>query len=130
MDSLNNDNQADVVEAFNSTSRYLDYLLNIDHPYFEGMVYQIYPTELQLNKANITGTEAPLLDFHLLQMDLFLLKFDKRDDFDLPFFDGDVPRRASYGVYISQLTRFARVCNHVADFGAQGSPSSGSLLNL
>ena len=53
--------------------------------------------------------------------------YDKRDDFDFdtvkfpffekfPFFDGDVPRCASYGVYISQLIRFARVCNHVADF--------------
>ena len=53
MDSLNHDNQADVIEAFNSTSRYPDDLLNIDNPYFEGMVNQIYPPELQLNKANI-----------------------------------------------------------------------------
>ena len=58
MDSLNNDNQADVIEAFNSTSRYLDDLLNIDNSYFEGMVKQIYPSELQLNKANNTDTEA------------------------------------------------------------------------
>ena len=43
---LTNDNQADVIEAFNSTSRYLDDLLNIDNPYFEGMVNQIYPPEL------------------------------------------------------------------------------------
>ena len=65
MDSLNHDNQADVIEAFNSTSRYLDDLLNIDNPYFEGMVNQIYPLELQLNKANISDTEAPFLDLHL-----------------------------------------------------------------
>ena len=58
-------NQADVIEAFNSTSRYLDDLLNIDSPYFEGMVKQIYPPELQLNKANNTDTEAPFLDLHL-----------------------------------------------------------------
>ena len=50
MDSLNQDNQADVIEASNSTSRYLDDLLNIDKPYFEGMVNHIYPPELQLNK--------------------------------------------------------------------------------
>ena len=47
-----NNNQANVVEAFNSTSRYLDELLNIDNPCFEQMVSQIYPTELQSNKAN------------------------------------------------------------------------------
>ena len=59
MDSFNHDNQADVNEAFNSTSRYLDDLLNIDDPYFEGMVKQIYPPQLQLKKANISDTEAP-----------------------------------------------------------------------
>ena len=47
IDSLNHDNQADVIEAFNSTSRYLDDLLNIDNPYFEGMVNQIYPCNIQ-----------------------------------------------------------------------------------
>ena len=58
-DSLNHDNQADVIEAFNSTSTYPDDLLNIDNLYIEGMVNQIYPPELQLNKANISDTEAP-----------------------------------------------------------------------
>ena len=50
--SLSDNNQADIIEAFISTSRYLDDLLNIDNPYFEQMVGQIYPTELRLNKAN------------------------------------------------------------------------------
>ena len=59
MKDLSSDNQTDVIKAFNSTSRYLDDLLNIDNPYFEGMVNQIYPSELQLNKANTSDTEAP-----------------------------------------------------------------------
>ena len=77
MDSLNHDNQADVIEAFHSASRYLDDLLNIDNPYFESMVKQIYPPELQLNQANNTDTEAPFLDLDLLQMGsfFFFLKF-------------------------------------------------------
>ena len=40
-------------------------------------------------------------------------------DFDIvnfPLLDGDVPRRLSFGVYISQLIRFARVCSHEEDF--------------
>ena len=41
--SLSDDNQTDIIEAFNSTSRYSDGLLNIDIPYFEQMVGQIYP---------------------------------------------------------------------------------------
>ena len=70
--------------------------------------------ELQLNKANISDTEAPFLDLHLSVANGFISSkiYDKRDDFDFdivnfPFLDGDVPRRASYGVYISQLIRFA-----------------------
>ena len=54
--SLSDNNQADIIEAFNSTSRYLDDLLNIDNPYFEQMVGQIYPTELQFNKVNSSDT--------------------------------------------------------------------------
>ena len=49
--SLSDNNQIDIIEAFNSTSRYLDDLLNVDNPFFEQMVGQIYPTKLQLNKA-------------------------------------------------------------------------------
>ena len=63
--SLSDNNQADIIEAFNSTYRYLDDLLNIDNPYFEQMVDQIYPTELQLNKANSSDTETPFLDLNL-----------------------------------------------------------------
>ena len=84
MDSLNHDNQADVIEAFNSTSRYLDDLLNIDNPNFEGMVNQIYPPELQLNKANISYTEAPFLDLLLSDANGFVSSkiYDKCDNFD------------------------------------------------
>ena len=63
--SLSDNNQTYINEAFNSTSRYLDDLLNIDNLYFEQIVGQIYPTELQLNKANSSDTEAPFLDLNL-----------------------------------------------------------------
>ena len=63
--SLSDNNQPDIIEAFNSTSRYLDDLINIDNPYFEQMVCQIYPTELHFNKANSSDTEALILDLNL-----------------------------------------------------------------
>ena len=58
---------------------------------------------------------------------------DKCDDFDFdivkfPFLDGDVPRRPSYGVYISQLIRFARVCCHVEGFNAHNKYITAKLL--
>ena len=56
--SLSRENQADIIEAFNSTSRYLDDLLNIDNIYCDQMVDRIYPTELQLNRAKSSDTEA------------------------------------------------------------------------
>ena len=51
MVSLSDDKQAGIIEAFNTTSRYLDDILNINYIYFDNMVRNIYPTELQLNKA-------------------------------------------------------------------------------
>ena len=106
MTSLSNDNQANIIEAFNSASRYLDDLLNIDNPYFEGMVNQIYPPELQLYRTS--DTEATFLDLHLSISNGFVSSkiCDKRNDLDfdiinIPFLDGDVPRRPSYEVYIT-----------------------------
>ena len=82
MTSLSADNQADIIQAFNSTSRYLDDLLDIDNPYFEGMVNQIYPPELQLNNANTSDTEASFLDIHLTISNGFVSS-KTRYDFDV-----------------------------------------------
>ena len=87
------------------------------------MVGQIYPTELQLDKANSSDTEAPFLDLNLSITNGIVSSkiYDKWDDFNFeivnfPFLDGDVPHSPSYGVYISQLIRVARVCSNVDDF--------------
>ena len=99
------------------------------------MVGQIYPTELQLNKANSSDTEAPFLDLNLsITYGIVSSKiYDKRDDFNFeivnfPFLDGDVPRSPSYGVYISQLIRFARVCSNVDDFNNRNLLLTAKLL--
>ena len=99
------------------------------------MVKQIYPPELQLNKASTSDTEAPFFNLHLSISNDFVSSkiYDKRDDFDFdivnfPFLDGDVPRRPSYGVYISQVIRFARVCSHVDDFSTRNKCLTAKLL--
>ena len=58
MMSLSDDNQAGVINAFNTTSRYLDDILNINNVNFDNMISQIYPSELQLNKVNTSDTEV------------------------------------------------------------------------
>ena len=126
MMSLSDAEQADVIDAFNTTSRYLDDILKINNVYFDNMVSQIYPPEIQLNKANTSDTEAAFLDLHLsIPMILFLPKFMinvttliLKLSISL-FLDDDVPRSTSYGVYISQLIRFARESSHVADFNTR-----------
>ena len=87
--------------------------MNIENNLFDSMVYRIYPSELQLNKASVSDTEASFLDLHLSISDGFVKTkiYDERNDFDFdivnfPFLDGDNPRSASYDVYISQLIRF------------------------
>ena len=135
MMSLFEDKQADIIDAFNTTFRYLDDILNINNVYLDTMVSHIYASELQLHKANTSDTEAAILDLHLsISNDIVSSKnYDKRDDFDFvivnfPFLDGDVPRSTSNGVYISQLIRFARASSHVADFNTRNKLLAQKLL--
>ena len=93
MTSLSDDKQANIIDAFNTTSRYLDDILNINNIYFDTMVSQIYPSELQLNKAYTSDTEATFLDLYLsISNDIVSTNiYDKLDDFNFvivnfPFF--------------------------------------------
>ena len=84
-------------------------------------------------KCKFSGVPWGLFYSVCVEFQLSSKIYDKRDDFDFdivnfPFLDGDVPRRASYGVYISQLIRFARVCNHVTDFNARNKCLTAKLL--
>ena len=124
------------IDAFNTTFRYLVGILNVNNVYSDNMVSQIYPSELQLNKTNTSDTEAAFLNLHLsISNDIVSTKiYDKRDDFEFeivnfPFLDGDVPRSTSYGVYISQLIRFARASSHVADFNTRLNCQLRNFLN-
>ena len=107
---------------FNDTSRYLDDIFIIDNPEFEKHIPDIYPTELQLNKVNTSEKETSFLDLNIkvIGSDVHTSVYDKLDDFGFPFINlpwlsGDVPRNPTYGVYISQLVRFARCYNRVSD---------------
>ena len=120
--SLSDDNQSEVIEAFNSTSRNVVDLLNINNNFFYSMVSHIYPSELQLNKANVSDIEASDLGIHLFISDGFVKTkiYDKQVDLDFDivnfsFLDVVVPRSTCYGVYISQLICIARVASHVDD---------------
>ena len=103
--------------------------LNFNFIFFQSQVISNQTSSIVYTARNRVyrnrDTESPFLDLHLSISNGFVSSKinDKRDDVDFdivnfPFLDGVVPRRPSYGVYISQsqLIRFARVCSHVDDF--------------
>ena len=115
--------QYDLIYMFNDTSRYLDDIFTIDNPEFEKHVSDIYPTELQLNKANTSDKETFSLDLNIkvIGIHVHTSVYYNRNDFGFPivnldWLSGDVPRLPLYGVYISQLVRFARCCTSVFGF--------------
>ena len=124
-----------LIDMFNDTSRYLDDIFTIDNPEFEKHIPDIYQAELQLNKANTSDKETSFLDLNIkvIGSDIHTSVYDRRDDFgfpivNFPWLSGDVPRLPSYGIYISQLVRFARCCTSVLDFHSKNLQITSKLL--
>jgi hypothetical protein len=133
--SLKSETQEEIIKAFNDTSRYLDDILNLDNLFFERFYKSIYPKELQLNKANTCSTSTSFLDLNLDIKDGVISSkiYDKRDDFNFqivnyPHLDGNIPRIPSYGVYMSQLLRFARACSSLEEFNKRNRVITDKLL--
>ena len=95
----------------------------------------IYPRELKLNKANTSDKETSFFDLNIkvIGNNIHTSVYDKRDDFGFPivnfrWLSDDVPRLPSYGVYNSQLVRFARCCTSVFDFHSENLQITSKLL--
>ena len=99
MSNLHKSKPYDLKDMFKDTSRYLDDIFTIDNPEFEKHIPDIYPTELQLNKANTSDKETSFLDKNIkvIGSDVHTSVYEKRDDFgfpnvNFPWLSGDVPR--------------------------------------
>ena len=110
--------------SFNLTYRYIDDVLSINNHNFHNYVHLIYPDELEIKDTTESDRCASYLDI-LLNMDsdgrLTTTLYDKRDDFDFaivnfPFLCSNVSLSPAYGVYVSQLIRYARACHAYDDF--------------
>lgn len=114
--------------TFNNTFRYIDDLLTLNNPQFTHNISHIYPKELELKKTTEGIDTCSYLDLsitianHKFRTDLY----DKRDSFNFeivsfPHMDSNIPSKPAYGVFVSQLVRYLRVCDSYYHFKERSS---------
>ena len=125
-----------LASRFNFTYRYIDDVLSINNSEFQNYLGQIYPVELEINETTESDTTASYLDLLLsIGKDgrLHTSLYDKRDDFNFhitnfPFLSSNIPSSPAYGVFISQLIRYARACSSCECFILRAKRLANKLL--
>ena len=122
--SLLSTRRKQLASRFNFTYRYIDDVLSVNNPEFENYLGQMYPVELEMKDTTESNTSASYLDL-LLSIgrdgQLHTSIFDKREEFNfhitnVPFLSSNIPTSPAYGVFISQLIRYARACSSYGCF--------------
>ena len=111
-----------LARSFNLCYRYTDDLIVFNNKKFGDYVKESYPSQLTAEKANTSDDLANYLDLAFIiesNNRLYTKIYNKRDNFDshivnFPFLSSNIPSSPSYGVYISQLIRYARCCSYHA----------------
>ena len=125
-----------LANSFNFIFRYIDDVLSLNNSKFGDYINEIYPEELEIKETTDNSTSSSFLDL-LLEFDndnrLRVKTYDKRDDLNFnivnyPFLCGNIPQSPSYGVYVSQLIRYARACTLYDDFVSRSSRLTSKLL--
>ena len=109
-----------LARSFNLRYRYIDDSIVFNNKKFLDYFKKVYPYQLTVRKANKSDHVADFLDLTFIIDSggkLSTRLYDKRDDFDFyivnfPFLSSNIPSGPSYGLYISQLIRYARCCSH------------------
>ena len=125
-----------LAQQFNFTYRYIDDVISLKNTTFEEYLEFIYPRELEINETTETAASSSYLDCYLYidSGKLTTRLYDKRDDFNFlfvifPFLSSDIPSSPAYGVYVSQLIRYARACSNYQDFMERGKVLTTKLLS-
>ena len=129
-------NEKTVAKSFNFTYRYIDDVLSLNNPKFSDYLDAIYPSELEIKDTTESSNSASYLDLQLeydSQKRLCLKLYDKRDDFNFPivnfpFLSSNIPASPAYGVYVSQLIRYARASSDYGSFVYRGKLLTNKLL--
>ena len=121
---------------FSNTYRYIDDLLCINNKDFELSISDIYPKELILRKTNTSPRKSPFLDLDItITSNQFITKVYKREDFNFdivnfPHLDSNIPNTPAYGVFISQLIRYSRICSDFSSFQISSCVLVNTLFNF
>ena len=125
-----------VAAKFNNTCRYIDDLLTLNNPDFQAYIGQIYPPELELKKTTESHDSCSYLDLNIniLNGKFYTDLYDKRDTFsfsivNFPHMDSNIPSKPAYGVAISQLVRYLRICCNYQDFAYRSNYSQPDYLD-
>ena len=110
LQKLVKDKKIHEARAFNFTYRYIDDVLSINNSRFAKFLPLIYPPELEVKETTATASSASFLDLYL-EFDDFNFKI-----INFPNMCSNIPASPAYGVYISQLIRYARASSNYSDF--------------
>ena len=125
-----------LAQQFNFTYRYIDDVLCLKNTKFAEYLKFIYPHELEIKETMETAASSSYLDCYLYidNGKLTTRLYDKQDDFNFPivyfpFLSSNIPSAPAYGVYVSQLIRYARACSNYQDFMEPGKVLTTKLLS-
>ena len=125
-----------LAQQFNFTYRYIAGVLSLKNIKFAEYLELIYPRELEIKETTETAASSSYLDCYLYidNGKLTIGLYDKRDYFNFPIFNfpflgSNIPSASAYGVYVSQLIRYARACSNYQDFMVRGKVFTTKLLS-
>ena len=137
LDGLISKGNRKLARKFNFTYRYIDDLISFRNKNFQQHLSTIYPKELQIKPTTQSDFVTHYLDLTFMRdksNNVSTKLYDKRDDFsfhivNFPFLSSNIPSGPTYGVYTSQLIRYARCCSQYSDFSARHKTLVERLLS-
>ena len=124
LDKLIKEGKRKLARKFNLSYRYIDDLISFNNKRFKEFISDIYPKELTIFETTESTSIASYLDLLFIRdnsNNITTKLYDKRDTFgfhivNFPFMSSNIPSAQAYGVYASQLIRYARCCSNYSDF--------------
>ena len=124
LDKLIMEGKRKLARKFNLSYRYIDDLFSFNNNRFKEFISDIYPKELTISETTKSTSVASYLDLLFIRdntNNITTKLYDKRDTFgfhivNFPFMSSNIPSVPAYGVYASQLIRYACCCSNYSDF--------------